>query len=203
MILACPRLVAVGGLGGVWVQRIQEMPNFFADLEQGTLPQFSLLEPRMATSATGPSNWQVGDAVAAPPRAHAAGAACLPVQHINGSCRSARDARNRAAHHARRPWRRMVCSRGGVSRPLARTGSGRHLHRYRSRERPTRLRADPIQRRHPLRAAWLSLLLHGATTRETWGARRCLPPSRRPRWARLLAAPSSPARRRPSSTSSC
>lgn len=43
------------------LERIQEMPNFFADLEQGTLPQFSLLEPRMATSATGPSNWQHPD----------------------------------------------------------------------------------------------------------------------------------------------
>lgn len=37
------------------------MPAFFNDLEGGTLPQFTLIQPRMATSATGPSNWQHPD----------------------------------------------------------------------------------------------------------------------------------------------
>ena len=40
---------------------IQEMPAFFTDLQEGTLPRFSLIQPRMATSATGPSNWQHPD----------------------------------------------------------------------------------------------------------------------------------------------
>ena len=39
--------------------KIQEMPNFFTALKEGTLAQYTHLEPRMATSATGPSNWQV------------------------------------------------------------------------------------------------------------------------------------------------
>jgi phospholipase C len=38
---------------------VQEMPNFFGDLKNGTLPQYVLIQPRMATSHTGPSNWQV------------------------------------------------------------------------------------------------------------------------------------------------
>eukprot|EP00047_Mylnosiga_fluctuans_P005125 m.238581 g.238581 ORF g.238581 m.238581 type:complete len:524 (+) comp13323_c0_seq1:1-1572(+) len=40
---------------------VQEMPNFFTDLKAGTLPQYSLIEPRMATSRSGPSNWQHPD----------------------------------------------------------------------------------------------------------------------------------------------
>jgi hypothetical protein len=44
------------------VARMQEMPNFYTDLQQGTLPQFSLIEPRMATkSPTEVSNWQHPD----------------------------------------------------------------------------------------------------------------------------------------------
>jgi hypothetical protein len=39
--------------------RIKEMPSFFDDLFNGTLPRFSLIQPRMASSATGPSNWCV------------------------------------------------------------------------------------------------------------------------------------------------
>lgn len=41
--------------------RIKEMPSFFDDLFNGTLPRYSLIQPRMATSATGPSNWQHPD----------------------------------------------------------------------------------------------------------------------------------------------
>jgi len=37
------------------------MPYFFDDLKAGTLPQFVLIQPRMATSNTGPSNWQHPD----------------------------------------------------------------------------------------------------------------------------------------------
>lgn len=40
---------------------IQEMPAFFTDITAGTLPQFSFIQPRMATSSTGPSNWQHPD----------------------------------------------------------------------------------------------------------------------------------------------
>jgi len=43
------------------LQFIQEMPNFFWDIGNNTLPRFSLIQPRMATSATGPSNWQHPD----------------------------------------------------------------------------------------------------------------------------------------------
>lgn len=41
--------------------RVLEMPNFYAQVANGTLPQYSLIQPRMATSATGPSNWQHPD----------------------------------------------------------------------------------------------------------------------------------------------
>ena len=40
---------------------IKEMPAFFSDLTGGTLPRYSFIEPRMASSATGPSNWQHPD----------------------------------------------------------------------------------------------------------------------------------------------
>jgi phospholipase C len=39
----------------------QEMPFFYSDLESRTLPRYSLIQPRMATSSTGPSNWQHPD----------------------------------------------------------------------------------------------------------------------------------------------
>lgn len=41
--------------------KVQEMPNFFKDLTDGTLPEYVLIEPRMATSHAGPSNWQHPD----------------------------------------------------------------------------------------------------------------------------------------------
>ncbi len=41
--------------------RVLEMPNFYAQVANGTLPQYTLIQPRMATSATGPSNWQHPD----------------------------------------------------------------------------------------------------------------------------------------------
>jgi phospholipase C len=44
-----------------WLARTLEMPAFFDDLASGGLAQFSLLQPRMATSATGPSTWQHPD----------------------------------------------------------------------------------------------------------------------------------------------
>jgi phospholipase C len=53
------------------------MPQFYQDLRDGTLPNFSLIQPRMATSATGPSNWQVrggGRRVGALKRGSAVGA---------------------------------------------------------------------------------------------------------------------------------
>ena len=44
------------------VARTQEMSYFFQDLAQGTLSNYTWLQPRMATSANGPSNWQHPDA---------------------------------------------------------------------------------------------------------------------------------------------
>ena len=44
-----------------WLARTLEMPQFYDDLKSGTLAQFSLIQPRMATSATGASNWQHPD----------------------------------------------------------------------------------------------------------------------------------------------
>lgn len=41
------------------LKNVVEMPQFYADLRDGTLANFTLIQPRMATSATGPSNWQV------------------------------------------------------------------------------------------------------------------------------------------------
>lgn len=41
--------------------RVQEIPSFFSDLTNGTLPRYSLIQPRMASSPTGPSNWQHPD----------------------------------------------------------------------------------------------------------------------------------------------
>lgn len=41
--------------------RVQEMPSFFDDLANGTLPRYSFIQPRMASSVTGPSNWQHPD----------------------------------------------------------------------------------------------------------------------------------------------
>ena len=40
---------------------VQEMPAFYEDIKGGTLPQYVLIQPRMATSKTGPSNWQHPD----------------------------------------------------------------------------------------------------------------------------------------------
>ena len=40
---------------------VQEMPAFYEDLKNGELPQYVLIQPRMATSRTGPSNWQHPD----------------------------------------------------------------------------------------------------------------------------------------------
>jgi phospholipase C len=40
---------------------IQEIPNFFSDLANNTLPNYTFIQPRMATSKTGPSNWQHPD----------------------------------------------------------------------------------------------------------------------------------------------
>jgi len=40
------------------LQHVLEMPNFYSSIESGTLPQYSLIQPRMASSSTGPSNWQ-------------------------------------------------------------------------------------------------------------------------------------------------
>ena len=34
--------------------RITEIDQYYTDLKQGTLPQYTVIEPRMATSATGP-----------------------------------------------------------------------------------------------------------------------------------------------------
>jgi len=44
-----------------WLDRTVEMPQFFADLAGGSLPQYSLIQPRMATSKNGTSNWQHPD----------------------------------------------------------------------------------------------------------------------------------------------
>ena len=41
--------------------RIQEMSYFFDDLKSGSLSNYTLLQPRMATSANGTSNWQHPD----------------------------------------------------------------------------------------------------------------------------------------------
>ena len=41
--------------------RVQQMEHFFWDLGNGTLPAFSLIQPRMATSAAGVSDWQHPD----------------------------------------------------------------------------------------------------------------------------------------------
>lgn len=41
--------------------RVQEMPHFYDDLANGTLPQYVHIQPRLATSHTGPSNWQHPD----------------------------------------------------------------------------------------------------------------------------------------------
>ena len=43
------------------LSRVVDMPNFYSDIAAGTLPRYSLLQPRMSTSATGPSNWQHPD----------------------------------------------------------------------------------------------------------------------------------------------
>ncbi len=40
---------------------VEEMPAFYDRVANGTLPQYTLIQPRMATSATGPSNWQHPD----------------------------------------------------------------------------------------------------------------------------------------------
>ena len=44
-----------------WLANTVEMPQFFSDLKTGGLQQFSLIQPRMATSANGSSNWQHPD----------------------------------------------------------------------------------------------------------------------------------------------
>ena len=41
--------------------RVQEASHFFSDLADGTLPRYSLIQPRMATSKNGTSNWQHPD----------------------------------------------------------------------------------------------------------------------------------------------
>lgn len=43
------------------LQRVVEMPSFYSDIKEGTLPRYSLIQPRMASSSTGPSNWQHPD----------------------------------------------------------------------------------------------------------------------------------------------
>jgi hypothetical protein len=44
------------------VARTQELSYFFQDIAQGTLSNYTWLQPRMATSKNGPSNWQHPDA---------------------------------------------------------------------------------------------------------------------------------------------
>jgi hypothetical protein len=41
------------------LKHVFEMPAFYSAVEDGSLAQYTLIQPRMATSATGPSNWQV------------------------------------------------------------------------------------------------------------------------------------------------
>jgi phospholipase C len=43
------------------LSRVVEMDAFYNDLSKGTLPQYSLIQPRMATSKNGTSNWQHPD----------------------------------------------------------------------------------------------------------------------------------------------
>ena len=43
------------------IVRLQGMPHFYTDLKAGTLAQYTLIQPRLATSPTGPSNWQHPD----------------------------------------------------------------------------------------------------------------------------------------------
>jgi len=43
------------------VALVQEIDYLWSDIAAGTLPEYSLIQPRMSTSATGPSNWQHPD----------------------------------------------------------------------------------------------------------------------------------------------
>jgi hypothetical protein len=46
--------------------KVKQMEHFFWDLGNGTLPAYTLIQPRMATSSAGISNWQHPDVRASP-----------------------------------------------------------------------------------------------------------------------------------------